>query len=141
VHGLGARLGRLGHGLRGDRNRTEMLTQVQRLMLTAIKQLGSRFDEVDAQTGEILSALRNAEQQQTFIRSNRDWLYRCQRAWEPVLKDWEGAGAMLDEAVWQVIGKTYQFLAPRYMPVTEWQEFSSLRRERTARQTAKIMQW
>jgi hypothetical protein len=141
VQGLAVRLARHGHGLRGNRNRTETMTQVQRLMVNALKQLGSRFAEVDAQTGEVLAALRNAEQQQTFIRTNRDWLYRCQRAWEPVLKDWEVASGMLDEGIWQLIGKTYHFLAPRYMPVTEWQAFNSLRRERAMQQTAKVMRW
>ena len=140
VQGLGARLAKLGHGLRGDRNRTEMLTQVQRLMGKAMKQLGGRFDEVDAQTGEVLAVLRNAEQQQTFIRSNRDWLYRALRAWDPLLKEWEAGGGIPDELLWQLIAKTYQFLAPRYMAVTEWQTFDSLRRER-AKKAAKIMQW
>jgi hypothetical protein len=141
VQGLGARLARLGHGLHGDRNRTEMLTQVQRLLANAIKQLGGRFEEVDAQTGEILSALRNAEQQRAFIRSNRDWLYRCQRAWESLLKEWDHAGAVPDESIWQLIATTYQFLAPRYMPVTEWQAYNTAQRDRSARQTAKVMRW
>jgi len=141
VLALAERLVRQVQGLRGDRNRTEMLTQVQRLVKAATTQIAGKFDEVDAQTGEIMSALRNAEQQQTFIRSHRDWLYCCQRAWDPVLREWAQAGAAaMGEGIWQLIATTYQFLAPRYMPVTEWQAYNSVSRERTA-PTAKVMQW
>ena len=141
VQALAERLVRQIHGLRGDRNRTEMLTQVQRLLKAATTQLAGKFDEVDAQTGDILSALRNTEQQQTFIRSHRDWLYRCQRAWDPVLREWAQAGAAaMGEGIWQLIATTYQFLAPRYMPVTEWQAYNSISRQRTA-PTAKVMKW
>jgi hypothetical protein len=118
-----------------------MLTPVQRLLTTAGNQLGDRFDEVDARTGDILPVLRDAGPQQAFIRASRDWLYRSQRAWEPLLNEWDGAGGMDDGSVWQLIGRTYQFLAPLYMPVTEWQAYNSGRRERAERPTAKVMQW
>jgi hypothetical protein len=141
VQALGPRLAALDHGYRGDRNRIEMLTQVQRLMAIASKQLGTRFAEVDANTGEILSALRNAERQQTFIRAHRDWLHRCQRAWDPILDAWDAASTELNDGVWQLIGRTYQFLAPRYMQVQEWQAFNSLRGKRTERPATNVMFW
>jgi len=141
MQGLAERVAPLGRALRGDRNRTDMLAAVQRLMANAGKLVGSRFDEVDAQTGDILSALRDAAARQAFIRSKRDWLYRCQRAWEPVLRQWDNAGGMDDEGVWQLVGKTYQFLAPRYMPVSEWEVFNSGRRGRAVQPTAKVMKW
>ncbi|MCW3475720.1 hypothetical protein [Limobrevibacterium gyesilva] len=138
---VAARLERLGRGWRGDMPRLETLTQVQRLTAIGLKQIGGRFDEVDAQTGEVLAALRNAESQQAFIRSNRDWLYRCQRAWSPILKEWDFAPTVMDELAWGLIGRTYQFLAPRYMPVTEWQAFNSLRQSRAARRANRVMAW
>ncbi len=119
VQALTARLHRLG-GRRQDGERTHMLIQVQRLSQIGLQRIAGRFEEVDAQTGDILAALGNMRGQQAFIRSNRDWLYRCQRAWDPVLASWEERGATLDPAMWQLIASTYQFLAPRYMPVQEW---------------------
>jgi hypothetical protein len=32
-----------------------------------LKQISHRFDELDAQTGEVMAALRNADSQRTFI--------------------------------------------------------------------------
>ncbi len=75
----------VAHAYHGDASHLETLTQVRRLAATALKQIGHRFDELDAETGEVMAALRNSESQRTFIRSNRDWLYRTQRAWQPLL--------------------------------------------------------
>ena len=67
-----------------------------------------------------MAALRNADSQRTFIRSNRDWLYRTQRAWQSLLAEWDVAGIGFDEGILQLLNRSYQFLAPRFMPVTEW---------------------
>ncbi len=99
----------------------ETLVQVKRLCSSALKQVRMRFAELDGQTGEVLSVLRNHENQRVFIRSNRDWLYRSQRAWDPILKQWDAASDQLDDATWALLARTYQFLAPRFMATTEWQ--------------------
>jgi hypothetical protein len=114
------KLNRIAKAFRGDASHLETLTQVRRLAATALKQISHHFDELDAQTGEVMSALRNADSQRTFIRSHRDWLYRTQRAWQSLLAEWEGAGISFDEGVLQLLNRTYQFLAVRFMPVTEW---------------------
>jgi hypothetical protein len=114
------KLNRMAQMYRGDASHLEMLTQVRRLTGAALKQIAHRFDELDAQTGEVMSALRNADSQRTFIRSNRDWLYRAQRAWQSLLSEWDGAGISFDEGMMQLLSRSYQFLAPRFMPVTEW---------------------
>lgn len=98
----------------------ETLTQVRRLTGIALKLIARRFEELDAQTGEVMAALRNAESQRAFIRSNRDWLYRTQRAWQSLLLEWDVAGTSFDEGMMLLLGRSYQFLAPRFMPVTEW---------------------
>ena len=114
----------------------ETLGQVTRLSELARRQLRDRFAELDAQTGEIMSVLRNVERQRAFVRSNRDWLYRTSRAWAPILDEWARSGLVPDEFVWALMTRTYQFLAPRYMPVTEWQSAA-----RRAPQKALPMAW
>lgn len=139
---MAGRLGQLARTQRGaDAHRMEPMNQVIRLTGLALAQIGSRFDEIDAQTGEVLAALRNAGSQQSFIRSNRDFLYRCQRGWDPVLKEWEHAGMSLDDWTWGLIGRTYQFLAPRYMPVTEWTSYNTRRQARAADKVERVMTW
>ena len=63
-------------------------------------------------------------------RTNRDWLYRSQRAWQPVLDEWDDAAGEFDEGSRALLGRTYRFLAPRYMPVTEWLSPTRLERKK-----------
>ena len=127
---------RTGRGLSAEQ--AETLSLVNRLGLVAARQIRDRFDEVDAQTGEIGPLLREAESQRHFIRSNRDWLYRSLRAWQPVLDQWEQAREEMSFEVAQLLSSTYQFLAPRFMPTTEWLVQRGPRRRETA---AAAMAW
>ncbi len=139
VQGMAVKLERLTHGWRGDAAQLETLTQVRRLTGVALRQINQRFAELDAQTAEVMSALRNLENQRAFIRSNRDWLYRTQRAWQPVLLDWDNAGFGFDEHTRLLLVRTYQFLAPRFMAVTEWNSMNRLLQR--SEHTKKRMIW
>jgi len=132
IKAMAEKLGRLAQGYRGDATHLETLTQVRRLAGRAAKDIGHRFDELDAQTGEVMAALRNAESQRVFIRSNRDWLYRSQRAWHPLLLEWDAAGIGFDEGILSLLNRSYQFLAPRFMPVNEWLAGAGTRKAETA---------
>lgn len=140
VQAMVGRVGQFGRGLRGDSARGMTLMQVQRLAATALASVAVRFDEVDAQTGEVMSALRNIESQQSFIRSNRDPLYRSLRAWEPILREWDGLEDEPDDGIWALINRTYQFLAPRYMPTQEWQSPEG-QRPRPSKKQLNAMSW
>ena len=135
---MAEKLARIAKAFRGDASHLETLTQVRRLAATALKQISGRFDELDAQTGEVMSALRNTESQRSFIRSNRDWLYRSQRAWQLLLAEWERAGIGSDEGILDLLNRTYQFLAVRFMPVTEW---TSASRPAQKKATTRQMVW
>jgi hypothetical protein len=104
-----------------SQDRKMLLTRIDRLATLALDQIAGRFGLVDAQTGEVLSTLRNAAVHSGYIRSHRDWLYKSSRAWETILAEWD-ASAMpgLDDATWARLNRTYHFLAPRFMPVQEW---------------------
>jgi hypothetical protein len=133
VDELVRRLDSMGRRWRGDWTHAQTLTQVRRLATTGLRQLAERFGQMDAQTGEVVSALRNTHGQRAFIRNNRDWLYRTFRAWEPILLAWDSADGLGDREMWALIERTYQFLAPRFMPVTEWISAARPQREDRAR--------
>lgn len=119
---------------RFTRGGMETVGQVHRLCVTALRQLASRFDDVDAQTGEASSLLQNADSQRRFIRSNRDWLYRCQRDWTPLLDRWDAEA----EAGHALVADTYRFLAPKWMPAQTWQ---TTRQDRRRAPQAARMTW
>jgi hypothetical protein len=139
VMSMAEKLSRMAQSYRGDGSHLETLTQVRRLTGVALKQINHRFEELDAQTGEVMAALRNADSQRAFIRSNRDWLYRSQRAWQPLLQEWDSAGIGFDEGILLLLNRSYQFLAPRFMPVTEWTALSG--QVGRKREKARQMVW
>ena len=104
--------------------RRETLVQVLRLASSALAQVIAGFEEVDGQTASILPALRNLERQRDFLRPHRDRLYCLYLAWEPIFRAWgpvaDGPGREQD-GFWRVVDEIYRFLAPRFMPVQEWQ--------------------
>lgn len=131
-------LGRIG---RVNHKRSDTLTQVRRLGHAALRQMAFRFEEIDAQTEDVVAALRNLDSQRSFIRSSRDWLYRLQRAWDPLLRQWEATSPLTEIELWRLIERTYRFLAPRYMPVQEWQDFVTGRRHSRRKPIGTVMRW
>lgn len=123
----------------GNSTSAHTLRQVLRLAKIAIAQITDRFDELDAHTGDVLVMLRNMDAHRAFIRSNRDWLYRSQRAWQPILEAWENVDLQIIPAPAALVGRTYQFLAPRFMPVTEWTLMTRPQRTKPAPQ--RLMAW
>lgn len=140
VRSLTVRLSIMGQNRSFDLKRLETLRQVERLSVIGVRQISMRFLEVDAQTGEVISALRNADAQGHFIRTIRDRLYRCSLGWNPVLAEWDSIGPTEIEPMWALVGRTYHFLAPRYMPVTEWQNMHAAMKSKTTRKNP-VMTW
>ena len=124
------------HAVRAGTGIYETISQVRKLLHVAQRQIQSRFDDLDAQTGEIIPALHNLDQQRAFIRAGRDWLYRSYRGFEPLL-DRADRFDMSDPDLSSFLATLYHFLAPRFMPATEW-----LRRSRPeAKSTTRSMAW
>jgi len=98
----------------------ETVNAVIRLMVFALDELMAQFETVDAQTGEIMSALKNLDTVRTYLRQHRDELRVRLLAWEDILLKWRDHAIKVNRATEDLISETYRFLAPRYMPVDEW---------------------
>ena len=117
---LAERVRRLSAGLAQNLSGLELLSRVTRLTGIAVEKIGARFADVDGQTAIVLDALRALDAWRAAIRQQRDWLYCSLRGWEPILAEWELATSDWSAATWPLLGRTYRFLAPRFMPVQEW---------------------
>jgi len=132
-----AKLTLLARGVRAGTSTAESVSQVIKLMGAAQRKIQGRFDDLDAQTGEIIAALRNLDQQRTFIRAGRDFLYRSFRVFEPHLDRIERHPVDGEQELPALLAPLYHFLAPRFMPVTEW-----LRQDRSAPKiSSRSMSW
>ena len=98
----------------------EVADSVARLIHIARKTFGDPFDQLGAQTGEVVAVLKNIESQRQFIRETRNDLFRRLRAWEDIVKQWRSLKPIRSRIAEDLLRETYRFPAPRSMKVDEW---------------------
>lgn len=98
----------------------ETADPVARLMERALAEFTDLFEQADAQTGEIMAALKNIDAQKTFIQDMRDEIHVRLLPWDELLDEWQRLPAKRTLWAEDLLSRTYRFLAPRYMPVDEW---------------------
>ena len=126
VRVIGKKLGELHSYYLADRVILDIIEPLIGLMETAIRELSSPIDQVDAQTGEILAVLKNITPQVRFVRDLRDDLYRRLKAWDKLFEAWDDVSMSRSDDNEQLLRETYRFLAPRFMRTDEWVLFSQL---------------
>jgi hypothetical protein len=136
---MATRLGQVARAWRGTGGRSDTLMQVRRLTGIALRQLAERFADLDARTDAVITALRDIESQRAFIRINRDWLYRSQRAWQPILDAWCAPDLPEDEALPPLLSRSYRFLAQRTLPAQEWTLMAGFARRRKVPERAQMV--
>ncbi|HEY9079455.1 hypothetical protein [Magnetovibrio sp.] len=102
----------------------DTVTPLKRLLKIAIDGFSNSFEQLDAQTGEILSALTNIAQVSRFIRQNRDDLHRRLWAWEGLIEEWRTLSSNRSTKAERLLAELYHFLAQRYLPRDEWELYS-----------------
>lgn len=100
--------------------RRDMLHQVQTLAQRGMDEITRKLDEADARLDDILAMMRDLDAAITWLREQRDRLFRINRAWEPVFEDWGSMSGRLDDFFWKAVERTYAFLAPQFMSFQEW---------------------
>jgi len=111
---------------RDEHSQLETANSLIRLVVLATKEFEERFETVDAQTGEIMSALKNLDTVKAYLRQHRNDLRARLVAWEDLLVKWQDHPMKPGRATEDLMGETYRFLAPRFMPVDEWVMMSKL---------------
>lgn len=115
------KIGRTASVLRSDRAMTEIVVRVQALLQTPVAGVFTLLDEVDAQTGEILSVLRNFEVLCRYIRDHRDELHQRLLDWDELLARWQAQPVERSDAMERLLRDTYRFLAQRVDVGQRWQ--------------------
>lgn len=99
----------------------ENLVRLNTLIEVPKKEFQGIFDQVEAQTCEIFSVLRNFDQQVQFIREARDELRRKLLLWEEIINAWNDKAQLAQERVDALVQTTYAFLARNYAQSRQWQ--------------------
>lgn len=114
----------------------DVITPALRLFKIALGGLHDSFNEIDAQTGEILSVLKNIKSQTRFIRNSRDDLRRRLSVWEGQIEVWEVTVIKRSQHNELLLDELYQFLAQRFLPTQDW-ELLSKALEKTKKHTTE----
>lgn len=102
-----------------DRDSIQEVKRVNQLLKAPLEALQRAFDEVDAQTGEAVPALRSLEKIIQLVRRRRDELHFASMDWEEVLKHWRDLDP--DTGNPQMPVKVlYRFLAQRNLAAQVW---------------------
>jgi hypothetical protein len=110
---------------RRDRSIDEELQRIENLMRRPFTEIETIFDQVDAQSGEIIAMLRNINNQIEFIRRSRDDLHVRMMLWDDVIVEWntlKPERSLDNEAV---LRSLYRFLARNFNIEKAWQLTSS----------------
>jgi hypothetical protein len=114
------KVGALAPLFRGERVVVENLSRVQILLQKGLAEFSGMLMNIDAQTGEVLSLVRNIDSQVRFIRTVRDQLHQGLMAWSEVASRWRELPVERSQAAEEAILRLYRFLAARYAPEKKW---------------------
>ncbi len=105
------------------RNDRQFITEVQRvktLMDPPIQEFVFIFDQVDAQTGEIVNVLKTYDKQITFIREMRDDLHQKLMIWEEIIQKWDIDMSQKSKGIREAVQATYRFVAYNFPQSQDW---------------------
>jgi hypothetical protein len=106
---------------RRDRSIEGELGRIENLIRRPINEIGGILDQVDAQSGEILSLLRNLDRQIAFIRESRDDLHTRMMLWDDIIPKWLALSVVRSPESEQAMKEIYRFLARNYIVERPWQ--------------------
>lgn len=119
----------------------ESSDQVARLIERAKSEYQAIFDDIDNRTSAVVPLLRDIDESIEYIRKVRDDLHVRFLAWDDLLKEWEPRLIEYSMMVGELLRKTHQFLAPRFMTFTDWTAIAREEQKKRARLRIQPMAW
>ncbi len=115
-----AKFGKLITVYRTDRTFCSEINRMQGLIRKPLREYDMVFDQADAQTGDIVGALKDFHATVQFIRKIRDDLRAKLLEWEELLQGWSAIPMERSPQIEQLQKQTYRFLASRFIETTVW---------------------
>lgn len=106
--------------LRGSADIVASAVRVQHLLAPPLKRYRITFDNVDGQTAEIVSALKNINRVTEFVRNARDELHAGTLLWSTIRSDVEPLDFTNRRDAAKGIHILYRFLAQNFLETDGW---------------------
>jgi hypothetical protein len=120
VQGIARKCRELGGFYKRDRTVIENLVRIRALMQTPLAEFDNTFEQVEAQTCEVMTVLRKFPEQVAFVRRMRDELRRKLLKWDDLIDLWKIPHHDEPDRVDRLVRETYGFLARNYSLSNRW---------------------
>lgn len=115
------KLREIEHYFRRNKTLGQEVQQIIRLIRPPLQAYTNHFDQVDAQTSEIVAALKNMDNQVAYIRESRDELHQKFMIWDRMHERWTSVEIEVGEEPLELIHDTYRFAAHNFLQPKSWQ--------------------
>lgn len=120
IRKIDTKLGKLTQIYRTDRTLCAEINRMQGLIRKPVREYDMIFDQADAQTGDIVGALKDFHTTVQFIRKIRDEMRAKLLEWEDLLQAWDTTSMERSSQLEHLHKQTYRFLASRYIESKIW---------------------
>lgn len=103
-----------------ERSILEDVNRVRILMKKPVADIGQIFEQIDANTGEILTTMKKFPAQIRYIREMRDSLHQQFLRWDGLIEEWSGVSLERSARLDRLTRVTYQFAARHFPLNTDW---------------------
>jgi hypothetical protein len=111
---LERRIAELIHTYSSDRAAKNEIQRIWQLVKQGVGEFEATFDELDAQTGEVIAALKGLDRQVTYIRKVRDDLHERFKEWAPHIDNQERWPIRRAPETDKAMASLHRFVAARF---------------------------
>lgn len=105
---------------RNERSIASDAAQALKLIQAPIQEFNAIFQQIDAQTGEILALLKTFDSQVAFTRQMRDEIHERLFDWDELIEKWGEATPTKGQYIETCLKQTYRYLCQRHLPSQVW---------------------
>ncbi|EDP64401.1 hypothetical protein BAL199_09268 [alpha proteobacterium BAL199] len=117
---IGDKLGRVAKLYRDEKQFHEEVRRAQILFRPAVSGFTGLFDQVDAQTSEIIAVLKGYDSMVKFVREMRDELHQRLIIWDTIIPAWNVNLERRHDEIREAVRATYRFVAFHFPQTHDW---------------------
>jgi len=118
--GIADKLGVIEKLYRDEKLFYEEVRRARILIRPAIQSFSGLFEQVDAQTSEIVSVLKSYDSMVKYIREMRDELHQRLMIWDEIIPAWDISLEHRNDSIRNAVRATYRFVAFQFPQTHDW---------------------
>lgn len=117
---IGGKLNRVGKLYKDDKHFFDEVNRASILIRPAFRGFTNLFDQVDAQTSEIMAVLKTYDSMVKYVREIRDELHQRLIVWDRAIDMWDVNIEKRNDRIRDAVRETYRFVAFHFPQTHDW---------------------